>query len=69
MPTRLSCSAANEEFFDINKSRSIPPQRRPEASRLLAALAAPSRGFEAVVVGEQQRAFWSASKASSGTTT
>jgi hypothetical protein len=26
-----------EEFFDIDKSRSIPPQRRPEASRLLAA--------------------------------
>jgi len=26
------------EFFDIDKSRSIPPQRRPEASKLLAAL-------------------------------
>ena len=25
------------EFFDIDKSRSIPPQRRPEASKLLAA--------------------------------
>src|ERR1700761_783875 len=39
------------EFFDIDKSRSIPPQRRPEASRLLAALADPNRGFDAVVVG------------------
>jgi site-specific DNA recombinase len=46
------------EFFDIDKSRSIPPQRRPEASRLLDALADPNRGFEAVVVGEPQRAFY-----------
>jgi site-specific DNA recombinase len=45
-------------FFDIDKSRSIPPQRRPEASRLLAALADPARGFDAVVVGEPQRAFY-----------
>lgn len=47
-----------EEFFDIDKSRSIQPQRRPEAARLLAALADPNRGFEAVVVGEPQRAFY-----------
>ena len=46
------------EFFDIDKSRSIPPQRRPEAARLLAALADPQRGFDAVVVGEPQRAFY-----------
>jgi site-specific DNA recombinase len=46
------------EFFDIDKSRSIPPQRRPQASALLAALADPRRGFEAVVVGEPQRAFY-----------
>src|SRR6185437_6411002 len=46
------------EFFDIDKSRSIPPQRRPEASRLLAALADSGRGFEAVVAGEPQRAFY-----------
>src|SRR6266571_4528145 len=46
------------EFFDIDKSRSIPPQRRPEASRLLSALADPNRGFDAVVVGEPQRAFY-----------
>ncbi len=46
------------QFFDIDKSRSIPPQRRPEAARLLAALADPSRGFDAVVVGEPQRAFY-----------
>ena len=46
------------EFFDIDKSRSIPPQRRPKASALLAALADPNRGFSAVVVGEPQRAFY-----------
>jgi hypothetical protein len=46
------------EFFDIDKSRSIPPQRRPEASRLLAALADPDRGFDVVVAGEPQRAFY-----------
>jgi site-specific DNA recombinase len=46
------------KFFDIDKSRSIPPQRRPEASRLLAALEDPNRGFDAVVVGEPQRAFY-----------
>ena len=46
------------EFFDVDKSRSIPLQRRPAASRLLAALADPARGFSAVVVGEPQRAFY-----------
>ncbi len=46
------------EFFDIDKSRSIPPARRPRAAALLAALADPHRGFEAVVVGEPQRAFY-----------
>jgi DNA invertase Pin-like site-specific DNA recombinase len=46
------------EFFDIDKSRSIPPQRRPQAAMLLAALADPGRGFDAVVVGEPQRAFY-----------
>jgi site-specific DNA recombinase len=46
------------EFFDIDKSRSIPPQRRPQASRLLATLSDPHRGFDAVVVGEPQRAFY-----------
>lgn len=46
------------EYFDVDASRSIPPQRRPEASRLLAELANPARVFEAVVVGEPQRAFY-----------
>jgi site-specific DNA recombinase len=46
-----------EEFCDIGQSRSLPWKRRPEAARLLRALADPARGFEAVVIGEPQRAF------------
>src|SRR5487761_1533858 len=45
------------EFFDIDLSRSLPWARRPEASRLLAALADSGRGFSAVVIGEPARAF------------
>jgi site-specific DNA recombinase len=45
------------EFFDIGQSRSLPWKRRPEAARLLAELGRPDRGFEAVVIGEPQRAF------------
>lgn len=46
------------EFFDIDESRSIPPQRRPRASELLDALGDPGRGWDAVVVGEPHRAFY-----------
>ncbi|WP_410622297.1 recombinase family protein [Amycolatopsis sp. cmx-8-4] len=46
------------EFFDIGQSRSIPWKRRPEATRLLAALREDERGFDAVVIGEPQRAFY-----------
>src|SRR5699024_1937779 len=46
------------EYFDVDHSRSVPPQRRPEAGRLLELLAEPDRGFDAVVVGEPQRAFY-----------
>ena len=46
------------EFFDIGQSRSLPWKRRPEASRLLKAFAEGDRGFEAVVIGEPQRAFY-----------
>ena len=45
------------EFFDIGQSRSLPWQRRPEASRLLDALADTRRGFDGVVIGEPHRAF------------
>src|SRR5512142_833431 len=46
------------EFFDVDKSRSIPWQRRPQASRLLAMLRDPARDFAAVVIGEPHRAFY-----------
>jgi site-specific DNA recombinase len=46
------------QFFDIGQSRSLPWSRRPEASRLLAALQDPGRGFTAVVIGEPHRAFY-----------
>src|SRR3954469_23048148 len=46
------------EFFDIGQSRSLPWKRRPEAARLLDAFRDPDRGFDAVVVGEPQRAFY-----------
>ena len=46
------------EYFDIGQSRSIPWKRRPQAAALLAQLKDPGRGFEAVVIGEPQRAFY-----------
>ncbi|GAA1194361.1 recombinase family protein [Pseudonocardia alaniniphila] len=50
--------AIEAEFFDIGQSRSIPWKRRPEAARLLDALKDDQRGFDAVVIGEPQRAFY-----------
>ena len=47
-----------EEFFDIGQSRSLPWKRRPEASRLLDAFRDEDRGFDGVVIGEPQRAFY-----------
>jgi site-specific DNA recombinase len=46
------------EFFDVGLSRSLPWRRRPQAARLLATLRDPNRGFDAVVIGEPQRAFY-----------
>ena len=46
------------EYFDCGHSRALPWKRRPEASRLLAALRHPDRTFTAVVIGEPQRAFF-----------
>ncbi|MDP9333981.1 MAG: recombinase family protein [Actinomycetota bacterium] len=46
------------EYFDIGQSRSLPWKRRPEASRLLEAFSERDRGFEGVVIGEPQRAFY-----------
>jgi DNA invertase Pin-like site-specific DNA recombinase len=46
------------QYFDVGQSRSIPWKRRPEATRLLAAMRNPDRGFDAIVIGEPQRAFY-----------
>ena len=46
------------EFFDVGQSRSIPWKRRPKACELLELLKQPDRGFDAVVIGEPQRAFY-----------
>ncbi|GAA2392113.1 hypothetical protein GCM10010170_104710 [Dactylosporangium salmoneum] len=46
------------EFFDADRSRRLPWRDRPQAALLLAAIADPDRGFDAVVVGEYERAFY-----------
>ncbi|MEV6714575.1 recombinase family protein [Lentzea sp. NPDC051208] len=45
------------EFFDVGVSRRWSWLDRPEAAALLAAAADPGREFDAVVVGEYERAF------------
>jgi site-specific DNA recombinase len=46
------------EFFDQGQSRMVAWGRRPQAVALLAELADPARGWDAVVVGEYERAFY-----------
>jgi hypothetical protein len=46
------------QFFDIGCSRRLPWHNRPQAAALLAAVADPDRGFDAIVVGEYERAFY-----------
>jgi DNA invertase Pin-like site-specific DNA recombinase len=46
------------EYFDVDKSRSIPWQRRPRASALLAEFTNHDRQFDAVVIGGPHRAFY-----------
>jgi site-specific DNA recombinase len=45
------------EFFDVGWSRVLPWARRPQAAALLAALADPDCPFDAIVIGEYERAF------------
>lgn len=45
------------EFFDTGCSRRLPWSSRPEAARLVADLLSADRRFDAVVVGEYERAF------------
>ena len=46
------------EFFDTGESRTVAWGRRPEAAVLVAVLADPDRGWDAIVVGEYERAFY-----------
>jgi site-specific DNA recombinase len=46
------------EFFDSGQCRVLPWARRPQAAALVAALADPDRGWDAIVVGEYERAFY-----------
>jgi len=46
------------EFFDTGHSRVLPWARRPQAAALVAQLADPDRGWDAIVIGEYERAFY-----------
>jgi len=52
------------EFFDIGESRARPWARRPQAAALVAQLADPDRGWDAIVIGEYERAFYGSQYAS-----
>jgi site-specific DNA recombinase len=45
------------EFFDTGQSRTVAWARRPQAAALVAQLADPGRGWDAIVIGEYERAF------------
>jgi site-specific DNA recombinase len=45
-------------YFDTGQSRVLPWARRPQAAALVAAMADPDRGFDAIVIGEYERAFY-----------
>ena len=48
------------EFFDAGQSRAVAWARRPQAAALVAELADPDRGWDAIVIGEYERAFYGA---------
>jgi site-specific DNA recombinase len=48
------------EFFDIGQSRTVAWAHRPQAAALVAALVGPDQGWDAIVVGEYERAFYGA---------
>ena len=52
------------EFFDAGESRVLPWARRPQAAALVAQLADPDRGWDAIVIGEYERAFYGSQYAS-----
>jgi DNA invertase Pin-like site-specific DNA recombinase len=45
------------EFFDEGQSRSVAWGRRPQAAALVAQLTDPCQGWDAIVIGEYERAF------------
>ena len=51
-------------FFDVGQSRTLAWARRPQAAALVAQLADPDRGWDAVVIGEYERAFYGGQYAS-----
>ena len=46
------------ELFDVGQSRTVAWARRPQAAALVAQLADPDRGWDAIVIGEYERAFY-----------
>jgi DNA invertase Pin-like site-specific DNA recombinase len=54
----LGHGAVVAEFFDVGESRTVAWTRRPQAAALVAQLADPGRGWDAVVIGEYERAFY-----------
>ncbi|TVY98985.1 recombinase family protein [Trebonia kvetii] len=46
------------KFFDEGHSREVAWGRRPQAAVLIAELADPDRGWDAIVIGEYERAFY-----------
>jgi site-specific DNA recombinase len=51
-------------FFDSGLSRTLAWARRPQAAALIAQMADPDRGWDAVVIGEYERAFYGGQYAS-----
>ena len=47
-----------DEFFDMGQSRTVAWARRPQAAALVAQLTDPGRGWDAIVIGEYERAFY-----------
>jgi site-specific DNA recombinase len=52
------------QFFAAGQSRTLAWARRPQAAALVAQLADPDRGWDAIVIGEYERAFYGAQYAS-----
>ena len=46
------------EFFDVGHTRKLAWPRRPQSAALVVQLADPDRGWDAIVIGEYERAFY-----------